>query len=130
MGFLRGAFSIRIIKENISCWRNNRAKGEEIMEYITDIIIELKTGDEKTTHVFPDENVIINRSSHLWIKNNSKDESEFFETVKLWHEMDRKTNITSFYKIETSVPTPVEKFRTYKVKSINEENQAILFDIV
>jgi hypothetical protein len=109
---------------------NYRAKGEGIMEYITDIIIELKTGDEKTTLVFSDENVIINRTSRLWIKNNSNDESEFFETVKLLHEMDQKTNITSFYKIKTSRPTPIEKFRTYKVKSINEEKQATLFDIV
>ncbi|MGG1480445.1 hypothetical protein ABE402_05845 [Bacillus smithii] len=52
------------------------------MEYITDITVELETKGEKTTHVFPNENVIISKSTHLWMKNNNSNvESEFLKQL-------------------------------------------------
>ncbi|URJ36587.3 hypothetical protein MF625_001005 [Paenibacillus polymyxa] len=97
------------------------------MEYITTIEVSLKTGKTTDNHKFENEKVTINRASYLWFKNNSDSESDFIETVKLWHRMDKGTGETTFYNFKTSEPTPVVPGTTYRVESISEEDQSIMF---
>ncbi|MGW8442063.1 hypothetical protein ACWGXJ_13995 [Paenibacillus sp. S33] len=97
------------------------------MEYITTIEVSLKTGKTTDNHKFENEKVIINRASHLWFKNNGDSESDFIETVKMWHRMDKETGETTFYKFKTSEPTPVVTSLVYKVEKISEEQQSIMF---
>ena len=97
------------------------------MEYNTSISVVVENGDEKSEHLFENELASITRATKLWIKNVSGEESNFFETVKMWYGIDKNTKTTSYYSISTSEVTPVQSFRQYYVEDIDEEDQAITF---
>ncbi|MEK4404918.1 hypothetical protein MKZ26_10905 [Sporosarcina sp. FSL K6-6792] len=97
------------------------------MEYNTDISVTVENGKEKSDHLFKNESTSITRATKLWIKNVSEEESNFFETIKMWYGIDKNTKTTSYYSITTSESTPVESFRKYYVEKINEEVQAVTF---
>jgi len=97
------------------------------MEYFTDISVIVENGKEKSEHLFESESASITRATKLWIKKIGEDESDFFETIKMWHGIDENTKTTSYYSITTSETTPVESFRKYYVQDIDEEVQAITF---
>ncbi len=46
-------------------------------------------------------NIKISKATKLWIHNDVEQESNFYGTIKLWHKIDKETNITSYLTIET-----------------------------
>ena len=97
------------------------------MEYNTNISVTVENGKEKSDHQFKNEFASITRATKLWIKNVSEEESNFFETIKMWYGIDKNTKTTSYYTIETSEMTPVQNSKSYYVEKIDEENQVITF---
>lgn len=97
------------------------------MEYIVDIEVEVRNGETVSKNVFKDESISVSRATSLWIENNSGKESDFYETLKLWHELDTKQGTRSYLKLKTSKPTQIENYKTYYIYNIDEKDQAIHF---
>jgi len=98
------------------------------MEFKTNISVTVENGKEKSQHLFENEVLEVTRATKLWIKNTSENESNFFETVKMWYGIDINTKTTSYYSISTSEMTPVQEFQNYYVSKIDEEDQVIIFE--
>lgn len=97
------------------------------MDYNTDILVIIENGKEKKEHIFKNEVVKITRASKLLIRNDRKDESNFYENIRLWNGIDQDTNSKSYYTIKTGNLTPIEEFRKYYVSKIDELDQCITF---
>lgn len=97
------------------------------MKYEGTVIVTVTNGKEKSTHTFEDEVLDISRATRLGISNLSDKESNLFETMKLWNQIDSDTNTTSYYEIKTENNSTVESFRKYYITSVNNEEQRILF---
>lgn len=100
------------------------------MDYVVDITVIVKNGKEKSTHLFKNESIKVSRATKLWIQNNQDSESNFYETLKMWHGIDKNTKTQSYLTIQTSQPTQIESFRKYYIEKIDEEDQAITFNWV
>lgn len=90
----------------------------------------LNNGEKHPSKTFENEHLDFTSIDGLWIKNLSNDESELIESLKLWHEMDNKTNLTSFYIFETKNPAFVRKSFKHVIKTINEQGNTISLDWV
>ncbi len=97
------------------------------MKFEGNIYVTVENGNERSRHEFINEKLEIGRAKNLWIKNDSNKESDFYETVKLWNEIDKKTKTTSYLTIKTDPPSLVESFRKYYVIRVNEGQQSITF---
>ncbi|MEK3905019.1 hypothetical protein [Paenibacillus sp. FSL R7-0179] len=96
------------------------------MEYITDIEVRWELGKEHGSEFFDNENLVISRAGHLWLKSNGTNESELLTQIREWHELDERQGRTMLYNFKTSEPTPINSFTKYKVDSINADSGAIL----
>ena len=89
------------------------------------IFVTVENSAEKSDHIFDEENLNFSRAGELFIMNDGDKESNFYETVKMWHGIDKNTNTTSYLTLKTEPLSVVEGFRKYYIDRINEEKQSI-----
>ncbi|MGN7283488.1 hypothetical protein ACTHP3_00885 [Shouchella rhizosphaerae] len=95
---------------------------------ITTTDIKITVYETKEEYNFKNETLSISNTSQLWISNAGTQESEFFETLKIWYEIEKKSNKRLSYSINTSQPLKIDSFKKILIKKVSDDNQAIVFE--
>lgn len=101
------------------------------MQYEGNVKVTVITnGEEKPSELFENEYVDFTSIDGLWIRNLANNESNLIETFKMWHEMDKKTHLTSQFIIEPENPAFVRRSFKYVIRTINEQKDALFLEYV
>lgn len=115
--------------QEITSFLSNCIVSREVkdMEYKGDLKVIVTNNGQVSINIFENEHLSISRAGHLHIGKIDGEESELIETVKYWFGLDNQQLNESIYQFETSKPPSIGSFRKYKICSVNEKEQTILF---
>lgn len=99
-------------------------------QYIGDIEVKVTNDGKTNINNFENESFVISRSDKLAFIKKDDSESEFFDLLKIWNQMDKESNIKSYYNFKTSNHSPIESFRDYYIEKIVEDKRMIIFNWV